>query len=172
MSRAISTYPEPCWTLVRADGRPVGPDDAEPHFDTEAQALAAVASWHDEDRPDPTPKRLTGLCSIATAACGYIYDEDDNGQQHWQDAQELHAHLLTVDWSDLPNGEMRCSADSGACEECDGLIPPLANAVIPGQLDLLAVGSAPKAAEPDHDCGPTCPSPCPQDDDDPRGWQG
>lgn len=25
---------------------------------------------------------------------------------------------------------------------------------------------------PDHDCGPSCPTPCPSDDDDPRGWQG
>lgn len=25
---------------------------------------------------------------------------------------------------------------------------------------------------PDHNCGPECPSPCPLDDDDPRGWQG
>jgi hypothetical protein len=27
-------------------------------------------------------------------------------------------------------------------------------------------------SEGDHNCGPGCPSPCPQDDDDPRGWQG
>jgi hypothetical protein len=24
----------------------------------------------------------------------------------------------------------------------------------------------------DHNCTPSCPIPCPQDDDDPRGWQG
>lgn len=24
---------------------------------------------------------------------------------------------------------------------------------------------------PDHDCTPSCPTPCPSDDDDPRGWK-
>lgn len=27
-------------------------------------------------------------------------------------------------------------------------------------------------ADGDHDCGPSCPTPCPSDDEDPRGWQG
>ena len=38
--------------------------------------------------------------------------------------------------------------------------------------DLHRPATETKTAEDDHSCGPACPSPCPQDDDDPRGWQG
>lgn len=41
-----------------------------------------------------------------------------------------------------------------------------------GADDLVDVVTRPNRAEGDHNCGPGCPSPCPQDDDDPRGWQG
>lgn len=116
MRDAITTYTEPCWTLVRPDGANVS--EFEPHFDTEEQARGAIGRYTDAGVA-PSPQRLAGLCSVATAACGYVYDEDGEGQEHWPSAQELHDHLLTVDWRDLPNGQMRCSADPGACDQCD-----------------------------------------------------
>lgn len=133
---AITTYTEPCWTLVRPDGGNVS--EFEPHFDTEAQALEAAKRYVEDRQPVPTPRVLDGCCSVATAACGYVYDEDGEGQEHWSSAEELHAHLLTVDWRDLPGGDMHCSADPGACDECDALIPPPAPAQLPGQLDLIS----------------------------------
>lgn len=42
---------------------------------------------------------------------------------------------------------------------------------VPGRPEPRAVDAAPKPQD-DHNCGPGCPSPCPLDDDDPRGWQG
>lgn len=132
---AIKTYSEPCWTLVRADGGNVS--EFEPHFDTEAQAREAANHYTDAG-VTPAPQRMTGLCSVATAACGYVYDEDAEGQEHWTSAEELHAHLLTVDWRDLPDGQMRCSADPGECDECDALIPAPTPDELPGQLDLIS----------------------------------
>lgn len=116
MSGAITTYTEPCWTLVRPDGGDVS--EFEPHFDTETQATEAASRYTDAGVV-PLPKRLDQLCSVATAVCGYVYDEEGEGQEHWASAEELHAHLLTVDWRDLPDGQMHCSADPGGCDECD-----------------------------------------------------
>lgn len=140
MTSAITTYTEPCWTLVLPDGENVS--EFEPHFDTEAQAIGAANRYTDAGIR-PTPQRLDGLCSVATAACGYVYDEDGEGQEHWSSPEELHAHLLTVDWRDLPAGQMHCSADPGACDECDEATPPPVVPEIPGQLDLINADSAP-----------------------------
>lgn len=135
MTPAIKTYTEPCWTLVRADGGNVS--EFEPHFDTKAQAEQAVGRYTDAG-VTPVPRQMTGLCSVATAACGYVYDEDAEGQEHWTSAEELHSHLLTVDWRDLPNGQMHCSADPDRCDECDALVPEPPATELPGQLDLIS----------------------------------
>lgn len=137
---AITTYTEPCWTFVRPDDD--NASEFEPHFATEVQALEAVKYYTVEGKPPWTPKRLSGRCSIATAACGYVYDEDGEGQEHWPSAEELHAHLLTADWRDLPGGEMHCSADPGECEDCDALLPSPAAPELPGQLDLISGAEA------------------------------
>lgn len=137
---AIITNADPCWTLVRPDGSNVS--DFEPHFDTEAQAAEAAKRYLTDGEPTPKPDRLAGPCSIATAACGYVYDEDGEGQEHWASAEELHAHLLTAEWRDLPGGEMHCSADPGECDECDALVPPPVPAQLPGQLDLISGAEA------------------------------
>jgi hypothetical protein len=139
-TKAITTYAEPCWTLVRPDSANVS--EFEPHFDTEEQALEAVQRYTDAGVA-PTPRRLGGLCSIATAACGYVYDEDGEGQEHWTSAEELHAHLLTVDWRDLPDGSMRCPAEPGDCDECD----MVENAVPAVAASRGTANSAPNASD-------------------------
>lgn len=133
---AVITNTEPCWTLVRPDGTNVS--EFEPHFDTEAQAAEAALRYRTGIVLDEVPQRLNGPCSIATAACGYVYDQDGEGQEHWASAEELHAHLLTAGWRDLPGEEMHCHSDPGVCEECDALIPAPVPAQLPGQLDLIS----------------------------------
>lgn len=135
MSAAIETRTEHCWTLVRANGENV--TEFQPHFDSEAKALEAASAYTDAGVL-PTPLRLDALCSVATAVCGYVYDEEAEGQEHWKSAEELRAHLLTVDWRDLPDGQMHCSADPGECDECDAATPPPAPVQLPGQLDLIS----------------------------------
>lgn len=130
---AIKTYTVPCWTLVQPDGRNVS--EFEPHFDTEQQALDAAKTYTD-DGITPTPKRLDQICSTATAACGYEYDEGGEGVEHWADADQLRDHLLVLDYRPGPDGSLRCPADMD-CDECNGLPDAPDPRPMPGQIALL-----------------------------------
>ena len=143
---AITTRTEHCWVVVKADGRPVGYEDSEPHFDSEADAIEALPGFAVEGDPAPVVKRLDALCSSAVAACGYVYDEEGEGVEHWPSAEDLHAHLLTLDWRDLPDGQMHCSADPGVCDECDVLTPTPTGPEIPGQAELSFMNCRPNSS--------------------------
>lgn len=133
---AIVTRTEPCWTLIHADGRPAGFEDSEPHFDSEADALKAAPAYGDVDMPDPTAKVLDGLCSTATLACGYRYDEDDEGVEHWTSPDLLRDHLLNDGYRPGADGAIRCPA-SHDCDECDALPDAPDYTPLPGQLALI-----------------------------------
>jgi hypothetical protein len=133
---AITVRATPCWTLVHADGRPAGFEDSKPHFDTEADALKAAPGYGDVDIPAPTAKSLAGLCATATTVCGYTYDEDGEGVEHWPDAAALRRHLTAAGWRFAPGGEMRCPAGHG-CVDCDAAPDSPDLTRLPGQLDLI-----------------------------------
>lgn len=133
---AITTRTEPCWTLIHADGRPAGFEDSEPHFDSKADALKAAPTYGDVDIPDPTPKVLAGLCSTATLACGYCYDENGEGVEHWDSADQLRTHLLNEGYRPGENGSLRCPAGHD-CDECDGLPDAPDYTPLPGQFALI-----------------------------------
>ncbi len=120
---SVITNEHPCWVVTNADGSPVGFEDSEPHFDTEAEARKALPDFAREDEPAPVMKQLDHLCSSATTACGYRYDEDDEGVQHWPDgAEAFQAWLIEhADYRLGANGELLCPAEHG-CDECDATV--------------------------------------------------
>ncbi|MEU4558571.1 hypothetical protein AB0F72_09275 [Actinoplanes sp. NPDC023936] len=135
---AITTRTEPCWIVTLADGSPSGFEDSEPHYDNQGEAeKAATAITHADELP-PIVKRLDGLCSSATTACGYRYDEDDEGIQHWPDsAEEFRKFLVfTMEYRSGERGDLLCPADRG-CDECDALAADLETAEVRGQMPLI-----------------------------------
>ncbi len=117
---AITTLPESCWIVTTADGEPTGFEDSEPHYPTEAEAQEAAASITTPGDPAPIVTRLDSPCTSATMACGYRYDEDDEGIQHSPDtADEFHKFLVyTMEYRTAPDGDLLCPHDRG-CDECD-----------------------------------------------------
>jgi hypothetical protein len=119
---SITTNTNPCWIVTKADGSPAGFEDSEPHFDTEAEACEAQATLTEEGEPPLVVKQLDNLCSEAVTACGYRYDEDDEGFQHWPDsAQEFQDWLTNLGYRLDAGGELLCPVDHG-CEECDAIV--------------------------------------------------
>jgi len=120
---AITVNAEPCWIVTHADGSPSGYEDEEPHYATEDEARKAAADITYADDPVPVVKRLDNLCPSATAACGYRYDEDGEGVQHWPDTAEAFRVYLTgtADWREGSGGSLLCPAEHG-CEECDAAL--------------------------------------------------
>lgn len=150
---AVTQSETPCWTLVHADGRPVGFEDTEPHFDNEEQARRAAPSYvrdEDDDRPAPTTKQFNYRCFLATAECGYRYDEEGEGIEHHDDRDRLISTLLDAGWKAGPDGSMGCGEDS--CDDCSKLPADQPLVEIPGQL-ALAPDVAPGVTRPDGSDG-------------------
>lgn len=119
----VVTNPKSCWIVSNADGTPTGFEDSEPHYDGEDDARKVAKDIHSLGDPAPVVKQLDHLCSEATTACGYRYDEDDEGVQHWPDgAQEFQDWLTThADYRLGADGDLLCPADRG-CDECDATV--------------------------------------------------
>jgi hypothetical protein len=143
---AITVTAEPCWIVTQADGSPTGFEDSEPHYASDSEARKVAYDLTCAGDPEPIVKQLDSPCASATAACGYRYDEDDEGEQHWPDsAEEFRTYLVgTADYRPGPNGSLLCPADRG-CEECDALEPEVIPAEIPSQLDLPTTDVRPYA---------------------------
>jgi hypothetical protein len=100
--------PNPCWVLVRANGDVVDEDEREPHHDTQAEAVKAAPGYAREGEPAPKPKPLIDKCYVATAECGYRFDEREDGIHHGPDRDALQAMLLHLEWRPGPDGAMGC----------------------------------------------------------------
>ena len=149
---AITVNAEPCWIVTNADGSPTGFEDSEPHYGTEEEARRVAQDLTSVGDPAPIVKRLDGVCASATMACGYRYDEDDEGIQHWPDTAEEFRRFLTVtmEYRTGARGALLCPADQG-CEDCDGLATPLEAAEMSGQLDLPIGANRPNPSQGGED---------------------
>lgn len=118
----IVTSTHPCWIVTNADGSPTGFEDSEEHYNSEDEARKAAANLAYANELPPVVKQLDHLCSEATTACGYRYDEDDEGVQHWPDgAQEFQGWLTRhADYRLDAEGDLLCPAERG-CDECDAI---------------------------------------------------
>lgn len=137
---AIILRTDPCWTLVRPDGRPAGHADDEPHYYTQADAQQSVARYTTPGGPPPLPLPFEYRCAVAIAACGTAFEGED-GEVHLSDAQTLREVLVDAGYRFEPDGTLRCSPDH-ECTACDTAIAAIArriaeNTPLPGQLTLL-----------------------------------
>lgn len=133
----VTVNTEPCWIVTDADGSPTGFEDSEPHYATEDEANKVALDITSPGDPAPVVKVLDHLCASATAACGYTYDEDDEGVQHWPDSADAFREYLTgtADWR-TGTGETLLCPVAHRCDECDAIaIQPL-DAELPGQMRI------------------------------------
>lgn len=106
----------------------------------------------------------------------YLVEYDPTRPGRLPDGRELLAHVVTT-----PDpGKARRFADAaeahGVWTAPSGLPYPRNAPLTAYTIALLPVDVTPNAGDQqtgaDHDCNANCPSPCPLNDDDPRGWQG
>jgi hypothetical protein len=141
VNRAITQYEGKCWRLEYADGKPV--NEFDPHFDSEEAALAAAPRYTDPDhKAVPVPVQEPDGCFVAESACGYVYDEQGEGIEHWDSAEDLLRHLVDKKgYRPGPPGQLRCP--KSYCEVCDAMPePPAVEEPLPGQLALAVGGEA------------------------------
>jgi len=136
----ITTSDSPCWTVAWPDGRPYS-EDFEAHHDTEEEAAKSVDHLLD-DEPRPIPKQLDHLCSTATTVCGYEYDRDDEGVQHWPDGADAFRDWLVkhAGYRLGEHGELLCPLDHG-CDECNAVPQVVVPVELPGQMSIGEVSA-------------------------------
>jgi hypothetical protein len=137
----VTTATECCWIVVNADGSPVD-DDCESHHTTEAEAIKEAANLRYVGESAPVVKQLDHLCSSAVTVCGYVYDEDDEGAQHWPDRAEAFQDWLVkhADYRIGENGELLCPLNHG-CDECNAVPQVVTPVELPGQMTLGEVNA-------------------------------
>lgn len=101
----------PCWVL---------PDSKsmwdERHVDTHETAVADLADVTDPDHGrDSEVAQRPSPCLLAVAACGYTYDEDGEGVEHFATQADLAANVISAGWTDGGPRGWLCAADS-SCE--------------------------------------------------------
>ena len=158
----IHQLPKPCWVIAPRLPR----EDSDPHYDTRAEALAAIREAWDEDRehrigliatalerawwrefrfrlsrlrPDaPRPRELPARCRVADCdTCGdELINEDEGWTVHASSLPDLYQSLDAYDWRICPD-EAYCPDDAPECSE----VPPLSPAQLEaaGQLRLPGV---------------------------------
>jgi hypothetical protein len=130
---AITEVDGPCWVLRLANGKEEIGDWRDSHYASDTEAAKAAADMVGEDEPvHHIPVRLPARCWVATAVCGYRYDEDDEGVYHDDDPDSLMAALRSDDWKSVEGGGMTCGSD--ACAPCGTFVVAEPPAQIPGQL--------------------------------------
>jgi len=110
---------EPCWMLA---GSPLF-GDGERHWTALERATADMNRESDADHGRHAElTRAAVPCRIATAACGYTFDEEgDDGIQHLpSDLAEAEEILFDSGWVRLPDGQWACGDDGCQCIELLG----------------------------------------------------
>lgn len=89
--------------------------------------------------------------------------------------------LVAVKWSDSESAHY-VSAGTGPASKYDNereamgrfmsVAMDAAGGVATVAIDDQSASNTRPKSSGDHNCTPECPTSCPQDDDDPRGWQG
>jgi hypothetical protein len=109
----VTRNTEPCWVLAYANGSEYEGHDG-PHFADadEAQGFADSVLADDEDPlvEVPKPAELAGPCYRVTSLCDYVFDEDDEGIQHFKSAVVAIETVTARAWEPTPIGFM-CSTD-------------------------------------------------------------
>lgn len=116
----LTSGDEPCWIVVHPDGRPAIElffEENLLHFDTadEATKFITNARYADDPEPDVRPHQLAEPCWTAVAACGYRFDEEDEGVTHFESRSQAAETVLRCDWR-VRDGVLRCGDD--LCEAC------------------------------------------------------
>lgn len=113
----------------------------------------------------------------------YLVEYDPTRPGHLPDGRELLAHVVTTPdptkarrFADAAEAHGVWTAPSGLAYPRNAPLTAYTIVLLPvdedADRDERACGGSDQPPDTYHDCGTTCPSPCPLDDDDPRGWQG
>lgn len=102
----------PCWVLADASGQ-----WEERHWATREAAAAELGRDDDPDRGCESELRQAALpCRVATAACGYVFDQEGEGVQHLPaDLAEAEEWLFDSGWVRLPDGRWACGDETCQC---------------------------------------------------------
>ena len=116
MIGTISQGERACWIVHDDRGEFDGDGDRVTHFATEAKATEYLSEL---ERDGLRVVENAAPCFTAVAVCGYVYDEDGEGIEHYPDAESLADILRCVDWTTTADGRWLCHGD--ACVPCFSL---------------------------------------------------
>jgi hypothetical protein len=97
-----------CWVVVKADG--TDPDDdgySSPHLRTEADIRHFLSGLGEHPMSQCVPKLLDQPCVTVECACGYRYDEDDEGVIHFEDQAQADEAVKGNGWT-VVDGQPAC----------------------------------------------------------------
>lgn len=101
----------PCWVLPDA-----GNGQDERHWPSRAAALADLGRGGDPDHGRNAELRHNdAACWTATTVCGYQFDYDLDGQQHWPDKEVLRGLLARLDYVIGQDGTLSCPSAADGC---------------------------------------------------------
>lgn len=110
----IDTLAYRCWHLTWS-GEPAEIGERVPHYRTEAEAQTEI----DRDETDAVPQQADEPCVQAVARCGFVYDEDGDGIEHFTTPQDAHDAVTDAGWVVSADGVLHCPPGNG-CDECHG----------------------------------------------------
>lgn len=99
-----------CWVVQLVNGKPADLE-RETHFPSRelvVSELGKFASLLDAEPADLAVTRLEEPCWLAVSVCGYVYAEDDDGIEHFQDQAEARQHLESAEYRLGQDGSVRC----------------------------------------------------------------
>jgi len=125
----IRQLPKPCFTLAPS---PWDDDEGEPHYDTHAEAEAALAGLRDETDPDDPddrpllaksrPRQLDAPCWVAECdaprgmegTCGDTLGDEDEGPPciHFETVEELLGWMPYEGWVQVGADGALCGNDA------------------------------------------------------------
>jgi hypothetical protein len=135
-----TTLASPCWVVYTNDGHEADGEWFRHHL-TQADAEAALLESVGGGRDGRPPADLDGMYIRALAApcvtlecdaCGYVYDEGDEGVQHFADLEEVNETLGVIGWTADGEGRYRCGGDSDDETVPDPRLPGPNDVPIPG----------------------------------------
>jgi hypothetical protein len=108
---SCTTYATPCWRIVLPDGEDYDQGDGVPHYDTEKDAAADIASW-DLKAPKARPERFDAPC--VTVSCdGDGCDSDPGAEEvftrlHVDSVEAARKLARDSDWTVTDDGRFFC----------------------------------------------------------------
>jgi hypothetical protein len=106
----MTTTETACYQLVYSNGEPVDTGDCIPHFLTLEEAVESAARYKVDRLGTPKPEQLSVPCvDISCSDCGYVLDEDDAMNYHFQ-PDEIEDSLQAWEW--------KVDGDKHLCPEC------------------------------------------------------